>query len=75
MEDVLQGAYEITKNPRSNSRIFYLEPVAEEQELILDCVHPVNPIVDTWACGELVWDALFQKLVVKIAVHLIEEIF
>ena len=57
-----------------NSFVF-LESVTEEQELILDRVHPVDPVMCSRACSEFVWYALREKFIVKVAVHFVEEIF
>ena len=51
------------------------ESVAEEQELVLDGIHPIDPVVNSRAGGELVWDSFGEELVVEVAVDLIEEVF
>ena len=40
------------------------ESVAEEQELVLDGIHPIDPVVNSRAGGELVWDSFGEELVV-----------
>ena len=56
--------------PKSRS-----ESVCKEQELVFDGIHPIYPVVDARAGGELVWNCLCKKFLMKIAVDLIEEIF
>ena len=51
------------------------ESVAEEEELVFDCVHPIDPVVDSGTSREFVWNSLGEEFVMKVAVDLIEEVF
>ena len=70
----IKGLTVIDGQPLIFRVISVLESVAEEEELVFDGIHPIDPVVYSWTCGEFVWDALSEKFLVKVAVHLVEEI-
>ena len=54
--------------------VCFIETVREEEELILDGIGPIWPVVLTWTRDEFVRNLRCKKLLVEVAVDLVEEI-
>lgn len=67
-----------SRHSRVKSRPDFLQAgksrFTEEQELELDGIEPIRPVVPSGTGGEIVRNLLLQKLLVEIAVDLIEEV-
>ena len=48
--------------------------IIEENDLILNGIRPIFPIMDTWSRNEIVRNTLIKKFLMKVAVDLIKEI-
>ena len=48
--------------------------IIEENDLILNGIRPIFPIMDAWSRNEIVRNTLIKKFLMKVAVDLIKEI-
>ena len=69
----LRSSFIVKRSPLTHRSLFR-ESVGEEEELVLDGVEPVGPVVGAGTGVELVRYLFLKKFLVHVAVDLVEEV-